>query len=205
MKKKNSAFMLLLLSVAIIASFYFDSGIVNAVSLIRSDLLDEFFLGITFLSSEIIIFFILTSFFLWEENKRRWILPLWLTLFLSEIVSFLLKFSVQRLRPFQAGIVSVLPVLEKSNHLIWNFSFPSSHAVIAFCAVPILSKEFPRLKYVWISLAVLIAFSRIYFGLHYLSDLIAGGLIGYIIGVFVVKFEEENKFGEKTYRKIFGR
>ena len=164
--------------------------------------MDEFFLGITFASSEIIIFFFLTSLFLWQERKRKWILPLWFTLFLSVVISFILKFYVKRQRPFQQDLVSILPVLEKASHNIWNFSFPSFQAMLAFCAVPILSKEFPRFRYVWIIFAGLVAFSRVYFGLHFMSDVLTGGLIGLILGWIVIFLEEKYKFGEKIYKKI---
>jgi len=199
MKKRNFLIAVIVI-LAIIISFYFDSEIVEGVSLIRNNFLNDFFMGITFVSSEIIIFFFLTSLFLWREHKRRWILPLWLTLGLSVIFGFLLKIAVQRLRPFQTGIVSILPVLENSNYLVWNFSFPSFQAMLAFCAVPILAKEFPKFKYVWIVFAGLVAFSRIYFGLHFLSDVIAGGIIGYLLGIIVVKLEKEKKFGEKIMK-----
>jgi len=199
MKKRNFLIAVIVI-LAIIISFYFDSKIVEGVSLIRNNFLNDFFMGITFVSSEVIIFFFLTSLFLWREHKRRWILPLWLTLGLSVIFGFLLKIAVQRPRPFQTGIVSILPVLEESNYLVWNFSFPSFQAMLAFCAVPILAKEFPKFKYVWIVFAGLVAFSRIYFGLHFLSDVIAGGIIGYLLGVFIVKLEKEKKFGERIMK-----
>ena len=199
MKKRNFLIAVIVI-LAIIISFYFDSEIVEGVSLIRNNFLNDFFMGITFVSSEVIIFFFLTSLFLWREHKRRWILPLWLTLGLSVIFGFLLKIAVQRPRPFQTGIVSILPVLEESNYLVWNFSFPSFQAMLAFCAVPILAKEFPKFKYVWIIFAGLVAFSRIYFGLHFLSDVIAGGIIGYLLGVFIVKLEKEKKFGERIMK-----
>ena len=147
----------------------------------------------------------MTSLFLWKEHKRKWILPLWFTLALSTIVSFILKVSVQRQRPFQLGIVSVLPILEKASHTIWNFSFPSNHAVLAFCAVPLLSKEFPKLKYIWVVLAGLIAFSRVYFGVHFLSDVLVGGAIGYLIGALIVKIETKGKFFEGIYKRVFGK
>ena len=201
MEKQKLILISALFVFAIFISLYFDSQIVKGVSLLRNDFLTEILRGITFMSSDIIIFFFLTSLFLWKEHKRRWILPLWFTLGLSIVVGFLLKFSVQRQRPFQLEIVSVLPVLEKASHLIWNFSFPSFSTMIAFCAVPILSKEFPRFKYVWIVFASLVAFSRVYFGLHFLSDIIAGGLIGYLLGWFIIKIEKENKFGERIWRK----
>ena len=192
---KKSLMWALILIPLVLISLYFDAEIVEKVSLLRNNFLNEFFLGITFVSSEVIVLFFLTSLFLWQEKKRKWILPLWLTLFLSVIVSFILKFLIQRERPFQQGIVSVLSVLEKSSHLIWNFSFPSFQAMLAFCAIPILSKEFPKFKYVWIIFAVLVAFSRVYFGLHFLSDVIFGGIIGLALGYLVIYI--------KTRCKIF--
>ena len=188
---------------AAIISFIFDEKIIQGISLFRNNFLNDFFLGITFVSSEVVIFFFLKSLFLWKEYKRRWILPLWLTLFLSVAVSSILKFGIHRARPFQQGLVSVLPILEKSSHLIWNFSFPSFQAMLAFCAVPILAKEFPRFKYIWIVFAGLVAFSRVYFGLHFLSDVIAGGLIGLILGWAIISLEKKYKFGEKGYKLIF--
>jgi undecaprenyl-diphosphatase len=203
--KKKTLLTLGVVILAVIISLYFDLQIVRGFSFIRNIILDDFFMGITFVSSEIIIFFVLTSLFFLEirKDKRRWIAPLWLTLALSAVVSFLLKFSVQRLRPYQTGIVYTLPALEKASHLIWNYSFPSFQAMLAFSAVPILSKEFPKFKYVWIVFATLVAVSRVYFGLHFLSDVIAGGLIGYLLGEVIVKIETENRFGEKIYKKIF--
>ena len=201
-KRRGVVFGLLILLVVII-SFYFDSEIVRMVSLLRNGILNDFFLGITFISSSMLIFFFLTSLFLWREHNRKWILPLWFTLGVSIFVSFVLKIIVRRPRPFQLGIVSVLPVLEKANYLIWNFAFPSFHSMLVFCSIPILSKQFPRFKYVWITFASLVAFSRVYFGLHFLSDVIAGGLIGYVLGVIIIKLEKEYKFGERIYKKIF--
>lgn len=203
MRNKRKIFPIILAIAAIFVSLRFDSAISKAISMIRIEQLNNFFLGITFWSSEIIIFFVLTSFFLWSENKRRWIAPLWITLFLSAAISFLLKISIQRMRPFQQEIVSTLPVLISNNYATWNFAFPSFQAMLVFCAIPILSKEFPKFKYVWILFAVLVAFSRVYFGLHFMSDVIAGGLIGYLIGTIVIWQEKEHKFGEKIYRRIF--
>lgn len=189
-------FLILLL---VIISLNFDSEIVKVVSSIRNNFLDNVFLGIAFISSEVIIFFLLTSLFLWQENKRKWILPLWITLGVTALVGFLLKIAVQRARPYQQGIVEVLAILQKESHNIWNFSFPSFHTMLAFCAIPILSKEFPKLKYFWIIFAGIIAFLRIYFGVHFLSDVIVGGVIGYLIGWFILKIEED----KRIFRRIF--
>lgn len=205
MKNKKIIILIAFFILIIFATLYFDSEIVKGISLIRNNFLNEIFLGLTFVSSEMIIFFFLTSLFLWQEHKRKWIFGLWFTLGLSAVVSFVLKFLIQRQRPFQLGIVSTLQILEKASYLSWNFSFPSFQAMLVFCAVPILSKEFRKFKYFWIIFASLIAFSRVYFGLHFLSDVLAGGLIGYLLGWFVIKLEKENKFGERIYKKVFGK
>jgi len=203
MKKEKIIIISVLVLIFIFISFYFDDILVKQISFLRNDVLNNFFLGVTFIGSSIMIFFILTALFLWWEHKRRWILPLWICLGISSLVSLILKFSIQRARPFQTGIVSLLPSLQEASYSIWNFSFPSSHAMIAFCAIPILSEQFPKLKNLWIIFAVLVAFSRIYFGLHFVSDILTGGAIGYLIGVIILKLEKEEKFGQKIYDKIF--
>jgi undecaprenyl-diphosphatase len=203
MNKRGIIMMIAVLSAVFLVSLYFDSDIIQSVSLIRNPFLDDVFLGVVFVSSEIIIFFVLTSLFLWQEKKRKWIFPLWVSLGISSIVSFLLKIGIQRARPFQQGIVSALPSLIDPNFITWNFSFPSFQAMLVFCAVPILTKEFPKLKYFWILFAGLAAFSRVYFGLHFFSDVFAGAVIGYFIGFFIVDFENKKRKWSKIYEKLF--
>lgn len=182
---------LLVMIILMIVSFYYDAQIARAVYSTQNYYLTQFFLGVTFISSEIIIFFILTSLFLWNERKRKWIIPLWVTLGLSAILNYVLKNIIQRARPFEQGITTLMPVLQNS---ISGFSFPSGHAIIAFCALPILSKEFPKLKYWWLAFAVIIAFSRVYLGLHFLSDVIAGAVLGYAIGEVIVAVKMRKVF-----------
>ncbi|OGJ16143.1 hypothetical protein A3K74_02845 [Candidatus Pacearchaeota archaeon RBG_13_33_26] len=205
MKKNKGVIIWILLIISVLISLYFDSFLIKGISFLRNDILYYFFFFITLVSSEIIIFFVLTALFLWRENKRRWIFPLWMCLAVSAVISFILKITIRRLRPFQLGVVSLVSGMSEASHAVWNFSFPSSHAMFAFCAIPILSEQFPKLKKFWIIFAVLIAFSRVYFGLHFASDVIAGGLIGYLIGLIIVKAEKENKFGQRIYNRIFNK
>jgi undecaprenyl-diphosphatase len=202
MKKRGIIFTAVWI-IFIFVCLYFDNFLVQSVSFLRNNILDNFFLLITFVSSEIILFFILTALFLWTENKRRWIFPLWVCLGASAVISFILKITIQRARPFQLGLVELISNLQSSSYAIWNFSFPSFQSMLVFSAIPILAYNFPKLKKFWIIFAVLVAFSRIYFGVHFFSDVIAGGLIGYLIGVIIFKIEKDKKFGQKIYRKIF--
>jgi undecaprenyl-diphosphatase len=146
--------------------------------------------------------FLLVSVFLHQGDKKKFIPALWVSAGVSTIISYIVKIIVQRPRPFNLGIVATFPSLAKNSYLAWDSSFPSSHAMLAFCSLPFISKEFPKLKYLWILFAILIAFSRVYFGLHFLSDVLAGGLLGYFIGWFILNTEEENKFSNKILKRI---
>lgn len=204
MKKNKEIILWIVLVFFVIVSLYFDNDLIKLISYLRSGILNNFFLAITFIGSGVIVAFIATLLFLWKKNKRKWILPLWISFVISALTGFILKIIIQRARPFQAGLIQLISSLQES-YSSWDFSFPSFHSMFAFCALPILSLQFPKLKKFWIAFAVLVAFSRIYLGLHFVSDVIAGGAIGYLIGIIIVKAEKENRFGEKIYNKIFGK
>jgi undecaprenyl-diphosphatase len=203
-RKKWLIIALLFAAIILALSFYFDSAIVVFFSSIRSLYLNSFFLGIKLLDTDIIVIVFLTLLLLLSKKKREWILPLWLTIGITAGVSFALKVLVHRTRPFATGIVSLASgITASASYLVWDFSFPSFDTAFTFCAVPILTKLYPKLKYFWIGFAVLVALSRVYFGVHYLSDVISGGLIGLLIGIIIVKLEEKYKFFGKSYGKIF--
>ena len=65
-------------------------------------------------------------------------------------------------------------------------SFPSGHAATAFAAAVALGLLVPRLRVPALTVAALVAFSRVYLGVHYVSDVVAGGLIGAAIAAAVV-------------------
>ena len=65
-----------------------------------------------------------------------------------------------------------------------SYSFPSNHAVNNFAAAAFFTKLFPRYKSVLFITASIVALSRVYLGLHYPSDIIAGAGIGFVFGYF---------------------
>lgn len=113
-----------------------------------------------------------------KENKKNYALAIIYALIISGLISYGLKFIFMRARPFD--FIEYLPF----TNLI-DYSFPSSHCVAIFALLPVLWKEFKRLRYVWLFVAVIVALTRLYFGVHYLSDVILGSVIGYLIGILV--------------------
>lgn len=199
---KTALIISLICLIFLVISFLFDNQIIKFIESQRNSIFDYFFLSFSLGSNIFIVFFFLTTLFLWKENKRRWIIPLWLSALFSVLISFLIKIIIHRKRPFETGIVSVLGIIfnfMRNNFNVWDFSFPSMHTMIVFAALPVLDKEFKKFKYVWIVFAVLAGFSRVYFGAHYLSDVLVGAIIGYLIGYVMVFIEEEYETGRKFF------
>lgn len=89
----------------------------------------------------------------------------------------LIKHLVQRLRPPEAGVDVIL----RAPHY-GQLSFPSGHATNMFCAAVFLSLCFPRGRWIFFSIAALVAYSRPYVGVHYPLDIAGGALVGSLIG-----------------------
>lgn len=109
-----------------------------------------------------------------KEVKTLGIL-LFTGLIASYAVVFILKIWFARPRPFL--------LLPDVNLLIRDrgFSFPSGHAANAFMAATLLFTYSKKLYYLYIA-AIGVVFSRIYLGVHFPSDVIAGALLGIILG-----------------------
>ncbi len=159
-------------------SFLVDNQVSRMMASLRTPALNQAFLIITYMGSVVVVFFIITTLFLVKRHHYKKILPFWLGLGTANLAAVALKYLFLRPRPFEVmdiGLVAGIPFLM----IISGSSFPSNHSASAFSALPLLDSEFKRFRAVWIVIAVLVAISRIYLGAHYLSDVIAGSIIGY--------------------------
>ena len=97
------------------------------------------------------------------------------------VTNVCLKNLVARPRPYTQipGLFSLLPPQK-------DWSFPSGHTTASFASAGIYLRVLPR-KYgiTTLILAVLIAFSRLYVGVHYPTDVFGGLIIG-LLGSWIV-------------------
>jgi len=168
-----------------------DTRLENLLYAFRDPLLVKVFLWITLLAKPTIVLGIALSlvvlFFLW--NKREFLIPLAVTLGGSVLFNLLGKVAIHRQRPVGVGVYAET-----------SFSFPSGHSTTAAAlygfAVYFLWRQAAtfgtRLKILFagIFLVAAIGFSRLYLGVHFLSDVLGGyllGLLWLIIGISVAE------------------
>ncbi|MED3996339.1 undecaprenyl-diphosphatase [Peribacillus frigoritolerans] len=125
--------------------------------------------------------FVLLILLLWLLNKSNF-----RVIAFQAMVSFTLAYSINRIielfiyreRPFISH--EIIQLIEHSA----NSSFPSDHATSAIAIAVTLWLSSHRFKYSWFILAIIVAFSRVWVGVHYPLDVVAGVLNGVIIAVF---------------------
>lgn len=125
-----------------------------------------------------LIWFLLGILIFFREEKRDhrfYLLFLATALLASVIPHLLLKPLFGRLRPVWLPEALVFVPVN-------DYSFPSGHATFSFTMATLLSAYEPGWKTGLYTLAILISFSRIYLGVHYPLDVIAGGILGTLIG-----------------------
>ena len=96
----------------------------------------------------------------------------------AESCSAALKRSFERDRPPVADPIPE-PLVETPS----TYSFPSGHATVSFACATVLALAVPRLRVPLYALAVLISFSRVYVGVHFPLDVIAGAVLGVAIAI----------------------
>ena len=122
------------------------------------------------------------------------------SLLLADWAGHMLKDVIDRTRPCHA--------LEDVRLLVGcgkAYSMPSNHAVVAFAFVLPFYRMFKsRVRYLFLAVALLVGFSRVYVGVHYPSDVVAGAVLGVVIALSVLKCYSlsSERYREKPYTTV---
>ncbi len=150
---------------------------------------DWFFVFITEIKNFYVIYAIALLSLMWFGKKRGVITVLLLLLtivFSDQISSFVIKPLFDRLRPCHT--------LEHVRLLVGcggGKSFTSSHATNNFAMAVLISHFYPKARYYLLGWASLVAFSRVYIGVHYPSDIVGGAVLGSMIAMAVILVYEQ--------------
>ncbi len=170
---------------------FVDVRLAHLLFVFRDTGLIHFFLLVTAFGTFPVVIIVLLSAsaigLLWK--KRRYVEALWITVLGSQLFVLLGKYFIHRLRP--GGLI---PVYYEP-----SFSFPSGHAAIAVALYGFIIymlwhhihpfRKKTTVLFLGVTFIFLLGFSRLYLGVHFLSDVIGGYLDGamwLIVGAAIV-------------------
>lgn len=160
---------------------------------LRTDMLTPFMKIVTFLGNGGWFWILCAVVLLAVPKTRKTGYAAVLSLIFGVIVTnLLLKNIVARPRPF-AEIEALIPLIAKPT----DFSFPSGHTTASFAVALVMLRMLPKkIGIPAVVLAALVAFSRLYLGVHYPTDVLTGfvvALVGSLLAVWGVRTKLGNQ------------
>ena len=160
----------------------FDISVINFFqSHLQCGFLDVFFKIFTYLGNTGIIWIVVGAVMLFFKTTRKTGFMVLVGLLIGVLVGNLfLKNLIARPRPFQELTDITLKISEPN-----GYSFPSGHTLSSFISATIILLNHKKIGIISLIVATLIAISRVYFAVHYLTDIAGGIALAVTIGVLV--------------------
>ncbi|HEV3000728.1 MAG TPA: phosphatase PAP2 family protein [Solirubrobacteraceae bacterium] len=98
----------------------------------------------------------------------------------GDLLSGAIKHAVDRPRPPRAD-----PGFDAAVAVPSSPSFPSGHATTTFACAVAIALLIPRLRWPALAVAATVGLSRVYLGVHYALDVVAGAALGTLIGAAI--------------------
>jgi undecaprenyl-diphosphatase len=176
-------------AIAIAIAFHFDDAVRDFMSQHQSPAMSKFMRNVSFFGdwpSHLVLGLFLLG-IAWRRRSQRWMrifLAMILAMAIAGLAGTIIKRTVPRARP---SVKSELrwggPRFSTKYH-----AFPSGHvgASTAFFGVLIFARR--RIGLACLPIPILIGFSRMYVGAHYLSDVVCAAVLGIVCAAVVWRF-----------------
>ncbi len=148
---------------------------------LKNKFLDKFMYIFTYMGGWVITTSFLGGLFILGKGKARLIGGEGLiALSISQTIVSIIKKVLERERPYK--------ILESINTFgieLKDYSFPSGHTTAGFTIATVLSFNIPSLSILFYLIALTIGISRMYLGVHYPTDVVAGMILGILTSTIV--------------------
>ena len=146
-----------------------------------------------------ILLWVLAGLWLFFHEEREWKHMFWRVFFAVAVAAIVVETI------FKPIFGRIRPTMDMGAHIIApasGYSFPSGHATVSWALAVVLASVEKTYAPLWFALALGISLSRIYLGVHFPSDVVAGALIGLAIGHITLHVIRVQLVGKGSNRKF---
>jgi undecaprenyl-diphosphatase len=161
---------------------------------LHSQMATLFFSAITWAGH--LAFWVAVGLVLLLKDKKKPAIDLLIGTLVVILAVQVIRYGLAVPRPFEV-MPGVLPLTHDPIGGEADPSFPSGHATMVAMGAVIVGSAYPRSKPALVVLVLLVMLSRVYLGLHYPADVLAGAVLGAAVGWAAVKMRADNKLAER--------